>query len=123
MPRALSESLWCRPAGFGLSHPGLATHRRVPTPCASRGGQRARCSWEKASPAGALARGLAAAASACASAGVTRAGAGPTGHHLPVPRPGQVAIGVKAQALSRGMGERGGSGVVLTAIAQRPACM
>ena len=41
-----------------------------------------------------------AAAPAYASAGVIRAGAGPS-HHHPIPRLGQVTIGVKARALSR----------------------
>ena len=43
----------------------------------------------------------AAAAPAYASAGVTRTGAGPTGHHHPLSRQGQVAIRVKERALSR----------------------
>ena len=50
------------------------------------------------------ARSPAATAPACASAGR----AGPTGHHHPILRPGQVAIGAKAPALSRA--ERGGVG-------------
>ena len=73
------------------------------------------------------ARSPAAAAPACASAGPTRAGPGPTGYHHPIPKRGQVAIGVKAHALSRadggGKGRRFGRGAHPPQRARASACL